>query len=216
MSEEAGLIAGLMESYGSLSDERKKEMDDLIASRSVNRLWFPTPGPQLDAINCEADILLYGGSGGCGKTDLILGLAMEYHQRSLIIRKHYTDLTAIMDRAKAINTTEKGFKGSIPPRLRTVNKRLIDFGGLAKATDHEHWQGQAHDLLCIDEVVQNREDQVRFLMGWVRSEDPKQRCRTVFASNPPTSSADYQDVCAVVGFALSEAGEAWGVAILCI
>jgi hypothetical protein len=179
MSEEAGLIAGLMESYGSLSDERKKEMDDLIASRSVNRLWFPTPGPQLDAINCEADILLYGGSGGCGKTDLILGLAMEYHQRSL-------------DRAKAINTTEKGFKGSIPPRLRTVNKRLIDFGGLAKATDHEHWQGQAHDLLCIDEVVQNREDQVRFLMGWVRSEDPKQRCRTVrtvFASNPPTSSA---------------------------
>ena len=42
---------------------------------------------------------------------------------------------------------------------------------------------------CIDEVVQNREEQVRFLMGWVRSEDPEQRCRTIFASNPPTSSA---------------------------
>lgn len=189
MSQESILMKNLMDNYASMSPEKQAEMDGLIAERSDNRLWFPTPGPQLDAINCKADIMLYGGSGGCGKTDLILGMAMESHQRTLIIRKHYTDLTAIMDRAKVINTTEKGFKGSIPPRLRTVNKRLIDFGGLAKSTDHEHWQGQAHDLLCIDEVVQNREDQVRFLMGWVRSEDPNQRCRTVFASNPPTSSA---------------------------
>ena len=189
MSEQGALIQDLMANYGVMSDAKKAEVDAFLSERSGSRLWFPTPGPQLDAVNCEADILLYGGSGGCGKTDLILGLATEYHQRTLIIRKHYTDLTALTDRAKAINTTEKGYKGSIPPRLRTVNKRVIDFGGLAKATDHEHWQGQAHDLLCIDEVVQNREDQVRFLMGWVRSEDPNQRCRTVFASNPPTSSA---------------------------
>jgi len=189
MSQEGALIAELMENYGAMSDEKKAEMDKLIGERSSNRLWFPTPGPQLDAINCKADILLYGGSGGCGKTDLIVGTAIENHQRSLVIRKHYTDLTAITDRAKAVNGTEKGYKGSIPPRLRTVNGKLIDFGGLAKATDHEHWQGQAHDLLAIDEVVQNREDRVRFLMGGVRSEDPKQRCRTIFASNPPTSSA---------------------------
>jgi hypothetical protein len=189
MSEQSALIDDLMANYGVMDDKKKAEVDDFLSERSAHRMWFPTVGPQLDAINCQADIMLYGGSGGCGKTDLILGAAIEYHQRTLIIRKHYTDLAAIMDRAKAINGTEKGFKGSIPPRLRTVNKRLIDFGGLAKATDHEHWQGQAHDLLAIDEVVQNREDQVRFLMGWVRSEDPKQRCRTIFASNPPTSSA---------------------------
>ena len=189
MGNERGILVDLQANYGLMSDSRREAVDEFITERSANRLWFPTPGPQLDAINCQADILLYGGSGGCGKSDLILGLAFESHTRTLIIRKHYTDLTAITDRAKQINGTDKGYKGSIPPRLRTKNKRLIDFGGLAKATDHEHWQGQAHDLLCIDEVVQNREEQVRFLMGWVRSEDPKQRCRTVFASNPPTSSA---------------------------
>ena len=118
----------------------------------------------------------------------ILGLAFEQHRRSLIIRKHYVDLTAITDRAKEINGTEKGYKGSIPPRLRTVNNKLIDFGGLAQPGDEEHWQGQAHDLLAIDEVVQLPEKQVRYLMGWVRSADPKQRCRTVLATNPPTSS----------------------------
>jgi len=183
------MLDELMAKYIAMPDDKKAEMDEFLSERSEARLWFPTVGPQLDAVNCKADILLYGGSGGCGKTDLIVGSAIENHQRSLIIRKHYTDLTAITDRAKAVNTTEKGYNGSIPPRLKTINGKLIDFGGLAKATDHEHWQGQAHDLLAIDEVVQNREAQVRFLMGWVRSEDPNQRKRTIFASNPPTSSA---------------------------
>ncbi len=189
MSKEAALIDDLRANYGMMSDAKKAKVDAFLDERAANRLWFPTPGPQLDAVNCLADVLLYGGSGGCGKTDLIVGTAIENHQRSLIIRKHYTDLTAITDRAKEINGTDKGYKGSIPPRLRTVNGRILDFGGLAKTTDHEHWQGQAHDLLAIDEVVQNREDQVRFLMGWVRSDDPNQRKRTIFGSNPPTSSA---------------------------
>jgi len=189
VSKEARLIEDLMANYGLMSDAKKAKVDAFLAERSSKRLWFPTPGPQLDAVNCKADVLLYGGSGGSGKTDLILGCAFEYHQRTLIIRKHYTDLSALTDRAKQINTTEKGYNGSIPPRLKTINGKIIDFGGLAKSTDHEHWQGQAHDLLAIDEVVQNREDQVRFLMGWVRSDDPNQRKRTILASNPPTSSA---------------------------
>jgi hypothetical protein len=48
--------------------------------------------------------------------------------------------------------------------------------------------GQGRDLLCIDEATQFAESQVRFLMGWVRSEDPRQRCRTILATNPPLSS----------------------------
>ena len=182
-------IDQLLEQYQSLPEDKKRELDELIDERSEGRMWIPSPGPQLDAVNCEADVLLYGGSGGSGKTDLILGLAFEHHERSLLIRKHYVDLTAITDRAKEINGTDKGYNGSLPPRLKTVNNKLIDFGGLAKPGDEEHWQGQAHDLLCIDEVVQNREAQVRFLMGWVRSANPNQRTRTVFASNPPTSSS---------------------------
>ena len=70
-----------------------------------------------------------------------------------------------------------------------MNKRIIDFGGLAKIGDEQHWQGNPHDLLAIDEVVQAREAQVRFLMGWVRSADEGQRCRVIFGSNPPNTSA---------------------------
>lgn len=41
---------------------------------------------------------------------------------------------------------------------------------------------------CFDEVVNFREDQVRFIMTWNRTDTPGQRVRTVFASNPPVST----------------------------
>jgi len=188
VSRESALIDDLMEKYGALSPDKRAELDAFIDDQSKNRMWFPTVGPQLDAVNCLADVLLYGGEGGGGKTDLILGMAFEYHTRSLIIRKHYVDLTPLTDRAIAINGTDKGYNGSPPPRLKTVNGKTIDFGGLAKLGDEKHWQGNPHDLLAIDEVVQCLEMQIRFLMGWVRSTDPDQRKRVILGSNPPTDS----------------------------
>ncbi len=172
---------------GKMPDKDKLELKTLLAEKNSDRLWTPTAGPQYDAVKCLADLLLYGGSGGCGKTDLDLGLAFTEHQKSLMIRKTYTDLGGLTDRAIEINGTRDGFNGSIPPKLNTVNGRRIDFGGISNLGDEEHWQGRPHDLLCIDEVVQCHESQVRFLMGWVRSTTPGQRCRTVLSSNPPVN-----------------------------
>jgi hypothetical protein len=182
------LLEDLLAGYQSLPEEERREIDALVDQRSRGVLWVPTPGPQQQAVHCEADILLYGGSGGSGKTDLELGLAFEYHTHSLIIRKQYTDLTGLTDRAKEINGTDKGFNGSSPPRLKTINGKTIDFAGVDKPGDEEHWQGRPHDLLCIDEAVQMREAAVRFLMGWVRTTVEGQRCRVVLGSNPPTKS----------------------------
>lgn len=41
---------------------------------------------------------------------------------------------------------------------------------------------------CIDEATHFAEVQIRFLMGWNRTDDPNQRVRTVLATNPPLSS----------------------------
>ena len=181
-------IDELLAQYRGMPEEQRKELDALIDERSHGRIWVPSPGPQWEAVHTEADILLYGGEAGGGKTDLLLGLAFEYHERSLIIRKHYTDMRGLTDRAKELNGTDKGFSGSIPPRLQTVNGKLIDFGGLAEDGAEEHWQGQPHDLVGFDEAVQNKERQVRYLMGWNRTTTKGQRCRVVLATNPPISS----------------------------
>jgi hypothetical protein len=174
--------------YEQLPEDQRAELDALIDKRSEGELWIPSAGPQLEAMLSEADVLLYGGEGGGGKTDLGLGLAFTQHERSLIIRRQYTDLRGITDRAKEINSTDKGYNGSSPPRLTAINKKIIDFGALSEEGSEEVWQGQPHDLIYIDEVVQNREKQVRFLMGWNRTTTEGQRCRVVLGSNPPVNS----------------------------
>lgn len=153
------------------------------------RIWFPTVGPQEEAYYCPADELLYGGQGGGGKTDLALGLAFTQHQRSLIMRRQYTDLSGITERAIEINGTRDGFSGAIPPKLRTRDNRLIQFGAHKDAGDEQTWQGNRFDLKVFDEACQHLETQVRFHLGWVGSANPNQRSRALLVSNPPVDAS---------------------------
>lgn len=121
-------------------------------------------------------------------TDLVLGLAFTQHKRSLILRRKYTDLGSLIDRAVSINGTRKGFNGSPPPKLKTVDGRLIQFGANQFLGDEHSWQGNPMDLKAFDEACQFAESQIRFHMGWLRSADPEQRCRAILASNPPISA----------------------------
>jgi len=145
----------------------------------------PNPGPQSEAYHSKADVLLYGGQPGGGKTALILGLAFNEHQRTLIMRREYGGLDRIIEDALKIHGSRDGFNGSPPPRLRTKDGRIIYFRAAHRVGDEQGTMGQGRDLLAIDEATQFAESQVRFMMGWVRTENPNQRTRTVLATNPP-------------------------------
>jgi hypothetical protein len=150
--------------------------------------WTPSPGPQTMAYESLADVLGYGGEPGGGKSQLLLGLAFTRHKRSFIMRRQYADLSALIEDALKIHGSRDGFNASPPPRLRIDAERTIHFRAAHLPGDEQGTMGQARDLLGIDEATQFAESQVRFLMGWVRSEDPNQRCRTVLATNPPLSA----------------------------
>lgn len=169
-----------------LPDHEKRLVVEIL-SKELRRKWLPSPGPQTAAAQSKADILLYGGAGGGGKSATLLGLALTQHRRSLIMRRQYTDLRALTDELLKFNGTRKGFNGSSPPSLRTEDGRLIEFGAAAHVGDEQSFQGQAHDFLGFDEAAQFHESQVRYLMGWLRSVEPNQRTRVVLASNPPLS-----------------------------
>jgi len=151
------------------------------------KLWVPNPGPQTLAYLSLADVLGFGGEPGGGKSQLGLGLAFNEHQRSLIMRRQYTDLAGLIDDAIKINGGRDGFNGSIPPTMRRGGK-IIEFGAARYVGDEQNWMGRAHDLLVFDEGTQFAYTQVRFLMGWLRHEDPKQRTRVVIPTNPPLTS----------------------------
>lgn len=165
----------------------RERMSNEIVQATKHLKWIPNPGPQMDAYMSEADVLLFGGEPGGGKSDLVLGLAFDRHERSLVMRRQYTHLSGLTDRAVAINGSRNGYNGSPPPSFRHA-RGVIQFGAAQNVGDEQDFQGQARDFLGIDEATQFAEQQVRMLMGWVRTSNKKQRTRTVLATNPPLTS----------------------------
>lgn len=149
----------------------------------------PNVGPQKSAYLSEADVLLFGGSPGGGKTVLELALALnDTHYRALIVRKKFTDLDGLIDTAKKLVGKDDDFVGGARPKYRKPNGGVIHFAGLAADGGIDGHQGVDHDLIAIDECAQIPERQVRLLMGWLRTDRPGQRCRVVLGSNPPLDS----------------------------
>jgi len=169
----------------------KEEQEAFIKEQQdkLNNVRFiPNPGPQTEAYFSKADVLLYGGSAGGGKTALINGLALSAHKKSHIFRRKYADLSAISDDLRKMYGSQKGFTKMPRPKMVTDDDRVIEFGACQYLGDEQAWQGQAADLKAFDEVTQFLEEQVRYIITWNRTVDLDQRCRVIFASNPPTSS----------------------------
>lgn len=185
MTATAADLTAIENLIGSLSPDKRKKLASIPAIKERIGKWTPNPGPQTDAYDCRADILLYGGQGGGGKSDLGLGLAFTAHKRSLILRRKYANLSALTERAIQIHGSRDGFNGSPPPLLRTKDGRYIQFGANQHPGDEQDWQGHPFDLKYFDEATQFLESQIRFHLGWLRSTDDGQRVRAVLGSNPP-------------------------------
>lgn len=150
--------------------------------------WFPNPGPQTEAYFSEADVLLFGGSPGGGKSALGVGLAMNEHHRALIVRKNFTDLEGIIDNAKKMIGTTEGFVGGSRPKYNKSANGVIHFAGLSSDGGIGGHQGVDHDFIYFDEAAQMKENQVRLMITWLRTDREGQRCRVVLGSNPPLDS----------------------------
>jgi len=183
------LLDDYLTALGALSESDKRA----IVNQTKDQLWIPNPGPQTEAFFCKADLLLYGGQGGGGKSDLLAGIALTQHKRSLLLRYQYTDLGALIDRTCAIAGTRSGLN-SQPPAQYKAGERIIDFGAASSLEKAQTWQGNPHDLIGLDEACQFHESVVKFLLGWNRAADDNldkkstQRVRAILASNPPLSS----------------------------
>ena len=142
--------------------------------------------PQTQAFLCEADELFYGGEAGGGKTDLGIGLALTAHRRSLLLRRINKDAVKIKPRIEDILGHDSGYNGQLQ-RWR-LGERQIDIAGCEQEFGQAAFQGRPSRLgVVFDEGTDFLESQYRFIIGWNRSTDPKQRCRVIVASNPPTT-----------------------------
>lgn len=183
-----GLLDEIMAKLNALPPKEQKAISKMAFEATKDMKFIPNAGPQTDAYLSKADWLLYGGSAGGGKSMLGLGLSVNAHERSLVMRREYSALGGLTEDLIKIVGTRDGFRGGGRPLMRLANQKLVEFGACANPGDEESWQGQPHDLIFFDELVQFLEDQVRFLITWNRTTTKGQRCRVVMASNPPVSS----------------------------
>lgn len=155
---------------------------------SPKTLWLPEPGPQVQAFLSPADILFYGGAAGGGKTDLLLGLAVNNHRHSRIFRRQYTQLRALIERSREILTNTTARYNSQQAMWRYVpGARLIEFAACQLERDKEKFKGRPADLIGFDEVCDFSETQVRYIIAWCRTVVQDQRCRVILTGNPPTT-----------------------------
>lgn len=165
-----------------MSAEQKAELDTLLEPE-LAATWLPNPGPQTQAYYSPADMLLYGGAAGGGKTDLLIGLATSEHRKAVIFRRAYVDLKGVTERLLEVVGTRQGYNGQNMVWRR--DGRLLEFGALEKPGAEKSWQGRDHDFIGFDEGAQLSVEKVQFVIGWLRSASPNQRKRIVIASNPP-------------------------------
>jgi len=122
---------------------------------------------------------------------LIAMLALTRQTRSVIFRKEGKQMRALVDEIANFAGTTAGLNRAagvfyLPDRPG----HLIEWGGIGNPGEEQSWRGRPHDGFFVDEATEVMEAKIRFLMAWMRTTDPEQRCRALLTFNPPGGPED--------------------------
>jgi hypothetical protein len=182
------------------------EVDGSVPLEDGPPIWEPLPpqpkrgifhpdgsgrivSPQEAAYDSLADELFFGGAGGGGKTDLLLGLSLTKHRRSIIFRREFAQFRGaegMIERSRQII----GLRGRLAEGKvwrDLPGARALEFGGVEHDHDKDKYKGRPHDLKGFDELPEFTEGVYRFLIAWLRTSVIGQRTRVVGTGNPPTT-----------------------------
>lgn len=176
----------ILDRWRELPPAEQERLQREVSEQTASLPWVPNPGPQTEAYFCEADELFYGGQAGPGKTDLIVGLSLTKHRRSLVLRRTNKEAAGLVDRYEEIIGDRDGWSSQLGVWRR--GGRHIEIGGCQLEADKQKYKGKPRDLYGFDEIPDFTRSQYKFITGWLRSTTPGQRCRVVAAGNPPTTA----------------------------
>ena len=182
-------LKDVLGAYGALDEKQKFETAALAKVATSGMLWVPNPGPQTMAYLSEADELFYGGAAGGGKTDLLLGIALNQASTSRIFRRQFKDIDGTGGIAPRLAAIKGSWSGYHQQRhvWRLGGGREIEFAAFSNEKEAQDYQGRPADYYGLDEITQFEEHLVRFLMTWNRSTVTGVRTRMVATGNPPVT-----------------------------
>lgn len=187
--------AYIMDGYHRETTARLKD-----AGGSTAPIWKPnpdhpdgTPNTQRLAYESQADIIGLSGSAGWGKTDLVLGLFANKHKNSVIFRRVFPNLRAIIERSRDIFNAgeparpQDSFNESLHRWSLDGGKRMLEFEACQMERDKYKQRGRPRDGYAFDEATEFTRSQVEFITGWNRSTDSKQHCQIILPFNVPST-----------------------------
>lgn len=122
----------------------------------------PQPGPQEMFLSTPADVCIYGGAAGGGKTYGLLMEAMRHKSApdfgAVIFRRNYTQVTAQGGLWDSSRSLYRLVKGAIPRKTPKLHWEFpsgarVNFAHLGSDDDCESWQGSQIAMIGFDELT---------------------------------------------------------------
>lgn len=138
----------------------------------------PQAGPQTKFLQTNADICIFGGSAGGGKTFALLLEPLRYINvpgfNGMIFRKNYTQVTApggLWETSLAMYSGIPGAKPLKSPKRHWIfgNKATLSFDYLASDDDVFGWQGSQITFIGYDELTHFSENIFFYMLSRNRS-----------------------------------------------
>lgn len=180
------LLDEITAKIGAMSGEEKAGLATAVAPLAKKMRFVPLPGNQTDAYLSDADVLLYAGEAGGGKTGLLVGLAQE-HVRSILFRRESSQTDGLEEFGKEVYGSQ-GFNGTEKEWSRP--NWSLKLAGMKEPGDWMKNAGRERDLIGFDEAGEFLRIQVGAMFAWNRGPLGR-RARIVLASNPPRTSDGY-------------------------
>lgn len=144
----------------------------------MGKVFAPQKGPQEQFLATKADICIYGGAAGGGKTYAELLEPLRHIDNPgfnvLILRHSYTQITSpggLWDSAREIYPYIKGARSGKTPKLHWTfpSGSSITFAQITRNEECEQWQGSQICLIEFDELCHFSEYQFFYMLSRNRS-----------------------------------------------
>ena len=107
----ATALSEMFDRVAAMSGDQKTALVKEIENATRGDKWLPNEGQQTEAYFSKADVLLYGGSAGGGKTHLELGWGINEARSGIIFRREGTQTDGLEKEGKLVIGDDARFNG---------------------------------------------------------------------------------------------------------